>query len=131
LNYYKRNKNPELSIYIDDFGTKDDCCFVAEIDCNIIGVVWTRRLASGIKGYVNIDENTCICYIYFNGVQGIGIGTELMSRMIEELKIKGYKNISLSIDKKNYAAKMYKNLGFNVIDENENGYLMLLNLQKN
>ncbi|WP_331666977.1 GNAT family N-acetyltransferase [Metaclostridioides mangenotii] len=61
----------------------------------------------------------------------IGIGTELMSRKIEELKIKGYKNISLSIDKKNYAAKMYKNLGFNVIDENENGYLMLLNLQKN
>nr|WP_315168814.1 hypothetical protein [Clostridioides mangenotii] len=54
-----------------------------------------------------------------------------MSRKIEELKIKGYKNISLSIDKKNYAAKMYKNLGFNVIDENENGYLMLLNLQKN
>lgn len=54
-----------------------------------------------------------------------------MSRMIEELKIKGYKNISLSIDKKNYAAKMYENLGFNVIYENEYGYLMLLNLQKN
>lgn len=34
---------PELQVYIKDFGDrKDDLCFVAEQDNQIIGAVWTR-----------------------------------------------------------------------------------------
>ncbi|WP_330372538.1 GNAT family N-acetyltransferase [Metaclostridioides mangenotii] len=77
---YEVIKNPELSVYIDDFGKKDDCCFIAEIDDNIIGAVWARILASGVKGYGNIDENTPEFARYIlNEYRGIGIGTELQS----------------------------------------------------
>ena len=51
-----------------------------------------------------------------------------MNKMIEYLREQGYKQTSLSVDKNNYAVKMYKNLGFEVIQENEHDYLMLLKL---
>lgn len=29
-------------MYASDFGRKDDCCFVAEVDGKIIGACWTK-----------------------------------------------------------------------------------------
>jgi len=41
---------------------------------------------------------------------------------------KGYNRTSLSVQKNNYAVKMYKNIGFKIIDENKEEYIMLCNL---
>ena len=41
----------------------------------------------------------------------------------------GYQKTSLSVAKDNYASKMYKDLGFKVVNENEDDYLMLLQLR--
>ena len=57
-----------------------------------------------------------------------GIGTELMKRMISELKKQGYKQASLSVQKINYAFHMYSKLGFVIIDENDEEYIMLCKL---
>ena len=43
--------NPELQVYIQDFGRqKDDYCFCAEVNNRIIGAVWVRN----INGYGSI-----------------------------------------------------------------------------
>lgn len=60
--------------------------------------------------------------------RGCGIGTALMKKMIQELKIRGYEKASLSVQKANYAVKMYKNVGFEIVDENEEEYMMLCKL---
>jgi len=39
---------PELMVYIEDFGRKDDQCLVVECDGKIVGAVWTRILAGKI-----------------------------------------------------------------------------------
>ncbi|GHT75982.1 hypothetical protein AGMMS50262_12950 [Bacteroidia bacterium] len=39
---------------------------------------------------------------------------------------RGYKQISLSVDKANYAVKMYQKFGFEIVKENEKDYIMLL-----
>ncbi|MFV0538664.1 MAG: GNAT family N-acetyltransferase, partial [Dysgonomonas sp.] len=57
-----------------------------------------------------------------------GIGTSLMQQMIAYLKEKEYRQASLSVDKNNYAKKMYQKLGFNIIKENEHDYLMVIDL---
>ena len=44
---------------------------------------------------------------------------------VKLLKIKGYTQASLAVQKKNYAVKMYKNVGFEIIDENNEEYIML------
>ena len=54
-----------------------------------------------------------------------GIGTALMKRMLQELAQRGYKKASLSVQKANYAAKMYQKLGFEIVDENEEEYIMI------
>ena len=43
-------KQPELQVYIKDFGTKkDDYCFCAEVDGKIVGAVWVRNIKSNLR----------------------------------------------------------------------------------
>ena len=51
-----------------------------------------------------------------------------MRKMLEFLKNKGYKQTSLSVQKENYAARMYQKVGFEVIDENEEEYILVCRL---
>lgn len=51
-----------------------------------------------------------------------------MKEMLDTLKARGYERASLSVQKGNYAAKMYQKLGFQIIGENEEEYLMLKKL---
>jgi len=122
---------PEINVYIDGFGSKkDDYCLVAEADSRIIGAVWVRILAGKIKGYGNIDDQTPEFAIsLLKEYRSRGIGTLLMQQMIEYLKEKGYAQTSLSVQKKNYAARMYQKLGFEIIRENEEDYIMVLKLK--
>ena len=60
--------------------------------------------------------------------RGKGIGTELMYKMLELLKNKNYKKASLAVQKANYAVKMYKKVGFEIVDENDEEYIMVCDL---
>ena len=40
----------------------------------------------------------------------------------------GYKQASLSVQKANYAVRMYQKTGFEIVDENEEEYIMLCRL---
>lgn len=113
---------PELQVYISEFGDKkDDICFVAEIDFHIIGAVWVRDM----NDYGHIDSGVpSFAISLYKEYRGYGIGTELMKKMLAELKLRGYKKASLAVQKKNYAVKMYKKLGFKIIDENDEEYIM-------
>ncbi len=122
---------PKVSAYIDNFGQKkDDYCLVADLNGQIIGAVWVRILADEIKGYGNVDDKTPEFAIsLFQEYRKQGIGTLLMKKMISYLVEKGYNQTSLSVQKENYAARMYQKLGFEIIGENDEDYLMLLKLR--
>jgi len=121
---------PEVRVYIDKFSEKkDDYCLVADLNGKIIGAVWTRILSGDIKGFGNIDDETPEFAIsLYKEYRNQGIGTSLMTAMIEHLRKSGYKQTSLSVQKTNYAVQLYKNLGFEIIEENNDDYLMLLKL---
>jgi len=123
-------KTPEISVYIDDFlKKKDDYCLVVDFEGIIVGAAWVRILAGEIKGYGNIDDKTPEFAIsLIKEYRNQGIGTSLMKRMIEYLKENRYKQTSLSVDKDNYAVRMYKDVGFEIIAEKKDDYLMLLKL---
>lgn len=123
---------PEVKVYIDAFGQKkDDYCLVADLDGKIVGAVWVRILADKIKGFGNIDNQTPEFAIsLFKEYRNFGLGTQLMNKMIVYLKEKGYQKTSLSVQKENYAVKLYKNLGFKIIDKNKDDYIMLMKLHK-
>lgn len=122
-------QQPEIAVYIENFGQPDDLCLVAESYGHILGAVWTRILAADVKGYGNIDEYTPEFSISVRKeFRRQGIGKKLMEEMIILLRKRGYEKASLSVSKKNYAYQMYQKLGFRVVQENEEDYLMVLKL---
>lgn len=114
---------PELQVYVSDFGKKaDDFCFVAETDRKIIGAVWVRIM----NDYGHIADGVpSFAISLYKEYRGYGIGTALMKKMLNELEHRKYLKASLSVQKANYAVKMYKNVGFDIIDENEEEYIMV------
>ena len=62
--------------------------------------------------------------------RGKGIGTELLRRMLVLLRDKGYRQVSLAVQKANYAVKMYRKAGFQTVDENDQEYIMVCRLQE-
>jgi len=123
-------KEPEIDAFINDFGNKkDDYCLVAEMDGKIIGGVWVRILSGEIKGFGNVDDETPEFAIsLFKEYRNQGIGTKLMLQMIDYLKKQRYKQCSLAVQKANYAVQMYENVGFEIIKEKGEEYLMILKL---
>ena len=122
---------PEIYVYIRNFFKKEgDFCLVAESNSTILGAVWVRIVADDIQGYGNIDPYTPEFIIsVLKEYRNKGIGTQLMIKMIELLQEHGYKQASLSVSKENYAVRIYQNLGFQIIDERETDYLMVLDLE--
>ena len=123
--------SPEIYIYIEDFGKENDFCFIATVNGKAAGGIWARILSGTIKGFGNIDNSTPeIAIAVFEEYRKRGIGTALLKRMLQHLKEKDIKKVSLSVHKNNYAVKMYRALGFTVISEKDKDYIMLLNLNR-
>lgn len=118
--------SPELQIYVDRFGTsKDDFTLVAEVEEKIVGAVWVRIM----HDYGHIDDETpSLAISLYKEYRGQGIGTNMMKEMLSLLKTHGYKRVSLSVQKANYAAKIYRKIGFDIVRETEEEFIMICNL---
>ncbi len=119
-------EQPELQIYVADFGKADDWCLVAETKEKIVGAAWVRIMND--YGHVD-DETPSFAISLYEEYRHLGIGTALMQAMLKLLKDKGYRQASLSVQKANYAVDMYRKVGFEVVDKNEEEYIMVCKLQ--
>lgn len=118
-------EQPELQVYIADFGKANDWCLVAELKEKIVGAVWVRIM----NDYGHIDDETpSLAISLYEEYRHLGLGTALMKEMLQFLKDKGYRQISLSVQKANYAVNMYQKVGFEVVKENEEEYIMVCRL---
>lgn len=116
-------EQPELKIYYENFGSGEaDYCLVADEGGKPVGAVWTRIMND--YGHVD-DETPSFAISLYKEYRGQGIGTKLMYEMLTLLKKSGYKKASLAVQKANYAVKMYKKVGFEIVDENEEEYIMV------
>lgn len=118
--------NPELQVYIKDFGSfPSDKAVVAEIDGKIVGAAWGRIM----NDYGHIDDSTpSLAISLYKDYRSKGIGKNLMLALLKDLKEAGYKQISLSVQKKNYALNLYRNLGFKEVKEYAEEFIMIKNL---
>lgn len=117
---------PELKIYYENFGTgRADHCIAADDGGRVIGAVWTRIM----DDYGHVDNETpSFAISLYKEYRGQGIGTQMMRKMLAQLKEKGYKQASLAVQKANYAARMYEKVGFVKVKENEEEYIMVCKL---
>lgn len=120
-------ENEDLQVYVRNFGKEaDDRCLVAEVDGTIVGAVWTRVM----NDYGHIaDGIPSLAISLYQDYRHQGIGTELLREMLLLLQRDGYPQVSLSVQKANYAFRMYQKAGFEALRETEEEYLMVCNLK--
>ena len=113
----------DLQVYVKDFGRcPDDHCLVAEVDGKIVGAVWVRVM----DDYGHVDDRTpSLAISLHKEYRNQGIGTQLLNQMLALLRQKGYPRVSLSVQKANYALRMYQKAGFEVIADRGEEVLMV------
>jgi len=106
---------PEIYIYIKNFGDKpDDCGVAAERDGKIVGAAWTRIIPA--FGHIG-DQTPELAISVLPECRGQNIGTMLMCSLFDLLRERGYHRTSLSVQKDNPAVRFYKRLGYKITDE--------------
>lgn len=113
---------PELQVYTKDFGSSPhDRALGAFCGGKIAGAVWVRIM----DDYGHLDDETpSFAISLYPEYRNHGIGTALMREMLDTLRDAGYRHASLSVQKANYAARMYRKLGFQIIGENAEEFIM-------
>ncbi len=120
---------PAVRVYIEGWGRPDDICLAAHADGGMAGAVWTRLMTGNAKGFGYVDDETPeLAIALHKQYRGQGLGTALMTAMIDRLTNAGYSRVSLSVSKENPACRLYTRLGFAVANEDEKDYLMVLEL---
>lgn len=119
---------PELQVYVERFGeSKDDRGLVAEVEGKIVGAVWTRIM----NDYGHVDAETpSLAISLYKEYRSLGIGTAMMKEILALLQACGYRQVSLSVQKANYAAKLYQKLGFEIVRENGDESIMVYHLKR-
>lgn len=121
-------EKPELRVYTENFGEhQGDNCLVAVTENKVVGAVWTRIMND--YGHVD-DETPSFAISLYKDYRNQGIGTRLMKAMLSLLKKQGFKKASLSVQKANYAVRMYEKVGFHTVNENHEEYIMVNELSK-
>jgi len=116
---------PEIYIYIDDFDPANrpgDVGAVAKIDGQYVGMAWTRI----IPGYGHIDDSTPeLAISVLPEHRGRGIGAALMEQLFGLLRARGYTQTSLAVQKENPACRFYQRMGYEVVRDKGEEWLMV------
>ena len=105
--------DPKCRAAFENFGSlPDDRALVVEVDGELVGACWARTTDE----YGHIDSETpSLSISLFAKHRAHGIGTELLRRMLDDLRIAGYARASLSVQKTNPALRLYKRTGFRIV----------------
>ncbi|MBO4548499.1 MAG: GNAT family N-acetyltransferase [Abditibacteriota bacterium] len=113
---------PELAVYYRDFGAgRGDTALVAEIGGRVAGAAWARIM----KDYGHLDDDRpSLAVSMMKEYRSLGIGSRLLKAVLGLLGQEGFAGASLSVQKANYAVRMYEKQGFRTVAETADEYIM-------
>ena len=100
---------PGIARYYVGFGDRPgDLGRIAEIDGRPVGAAWVRNFTSDDPGYGFVDDDAPeLAIAVLADRRGTGIGTSLLESLLSELD-----RVSLSVDRRNPARRLYERVGF-------------------
>ncbi|HWI60740.1 MAG TPA: GNAT family N-acetyltransferase [Symbiobacteriaceae bacterium] len=102
-----------LAHYVADWGRLGDQALIAEADGRAVGAGWFRLFAAADRGYGYVaDDMPELSLAILPGFRGLGIGTLLLDRLLAQAQLDGYRGVSLSVDPRNAAVRLYERAGF-------------------
>ncbi|NOX24325.1 MAG: GNAT family N-acetyltransferase [Actinobacteria bacterium] len=94
---------------------------IAEDAGERIGAAWVRLLQGDDRGYGHVDDDTPELSVAVRPQwRNRGVGTALLLRLLENLP-----RVSLSVDSRNPAVRLYEQLGFEVVAAEHTSLIML------
>ncbi len=116
---------PALRAYVEDFGRTGDVAVCAEEGGDVVGVAWARLM----RGYGFAGDGVPeLAVSVLPGHRGHGVGTALLSSLIERCSELGYPALSLSVQRSNPAVRLYERLGFREVSGDDGEAVMTLPL---
>lgn len=121
--------NPPISKYIKGWKRKTDIGIIAETEEGAIGGIWARFFNKSNQGYGYIsDDIPELSMSVLEEYRNIGIGSELLISLFNELRNRKIGEVSLSVDKRNKAFNFYKRNGFIISEEHNYSVKMIKKL---
>lgn len=122
-------RRPEISRYINTWGRLYDHALVAADQDTLLGAAWIRLFAADAPGYGFVDADTPeISMAVLPGFRGRGIGTALLKHLLGDARQAGHPSLSLSVDARNPACRLYERLGFERVKRYGHSLTMYLRL---
>ena len=109
-------RREELQVYIRGFGSgpADVCLAAAGEDGAPVGAAWARVM----DDYGHLDDETpSLAIALYPPYRGRGLGTALLRGLFPLLAARGYRRVSLSVQKANPALRLYLREGFSPVRE--------------
>lgn len=117
---------PSLAHYIADWPSPGDVGVLAEADVPM-GAAWWRFFSADDPGYGFVDSDTPEVSVGVRArFRGQGIGKRLLELLIQYAVLERIPALSLSVEPDNYAVRLYKGLGFEVVADGGGSLTMLL-----
>lgn len=118
-----------ISHYFTNFPSGRDFGLAHHDEDVIRAVAWLVFLPVEDPGYGFVDEETPeLSIMTFTGSRGQGIGSTLLSEIINEARRRDITGISLSVEDGNDARRIYERAGFDVVGRNGSSDTMFLSL---
>jgi len=109
---------PEIARYIAGWGRAGDFGLVARNGSEAVGAAWFRLFRGDEKGFGYVDDRAPeLSMAVRSEYRGFGIGSSLLQRLIVAARERGFERLSLSVDARNPALRLYERLGFTTLGE--------------
>lgn len=118
--------HPEVARYHVEWMRAGDAGVVAEVEGEFAGLAYYRLFTENDHGYGYLDPATPEMAIGVVPEQrGRGIGTRLIDELAEFGRQTGLPRISLSVSKRNPAARLYERCGYRYVSVEDEGLMVL------
>lgn len=124
---------PFIAHILGNFGRTGDFGFVAETGDKILtGAIWARLFPADSKGYGFVSaEIPELAVAVAPEFRGLGVGTRLLEELIKKARSLKFPALSLSVDRRNPALRLYERFGFTdagISKETDSSVTMILRL---
>jgi ribosomal protein S18 acetylase RimI-like enzyme len=125
-------QRPDAVYLLDGWGRTGDTAVIAATETGEkVGASWYRFWDDETHSYGYVSPDIPEVGIGVKpDCRGQGIGHQLIGVLLETATAQGLKKVSLSVEMDNYAQKLYRRHGFEPIEQVENSWTMVVDLNR-
>jgi ribosomal protein S18 acetylase RimI-like enzyme len=129
--YYWKERQPDagpgpVQLYVKAWGRPGDTAVIALLEGFAVGAAWFRLFDEDAPGYGFIDVQTPeLAVAVVPNARGKGVGSALLSSLLDRARGDGFKALSLSVDRHNEGAiALYEQFGFGQVEETADSFTL-------